>query len=182
MKLTQYRAYLSVGLTAAGLVLLLVLVFGYLVHKANWADDALGAGEPRFARLLGLREAAEAVRQSRAAADQRMVRYAYPAATGADRVGTDLQQRLRAAAESAGAAVSGSQIVAGKVDNGFEDVPVSVTLEVNHEQLRAMLQDLADETPVIYVDSLTLQPQRGRGVPGERLVVQARFSVLRRLP
>ena len=182
MNIMRYRPQLCVGIVFGILLLALGLPLGYIASKAIWAEDALATMEPRYARLLGMKGAADAVKQSRLAAEAELARYAYPPTVGADRVGTDLQQRLRAIAESAGVAVSGSQIVPGETDKAIEVIPVSLTLEAEAGQLNAMLLALSDQAPAIFTESLALQPVRVRDGVGRRVTVKARFSVLRQLP
>jgi general secretion pathway protein M len=181
VNLSRYRPHFCVGLTLVVLLSGLTLAVAYIVHKYVWATEALETMEPRYARMLGLHEAATKVAESRAAAGALLARYAYPETLPADRVGTELQQRLRAAAEAAGVVISGSQLGSGKAENGVEDVPVTVSLEAENAQLLAMLQTVSEQEPIIHVDSLTLQQPRNR-LMAQRLVVQARFSVLRQLP
>ncbi|GHT83359.1 hypothetical protein AGMMS49543_10410 [Betaproteobacteria bacterium] len=176
------RALFAVGLCA---LLVFAPVFCgavYLIHKAMWAAETVEAGEPRLARLQGLREAAGRVSAARHTAEESLARLTYPASTPADRVGADLQQRMRAVADSVGVAVAGSQVINVKEANGLEQIPVSLNLEASHEELRQFLVAVSAQTqaPAVYVDNLVLTPTRNRSRPG-RLQVQARFSVLRRL-
>lgn len=182
MNLIAHRARLSVGSTLACVLLLAGLVLACIVDETMRADDTLENIAPRHARLAGLRESADVIGQSAAVADTALAHYAHPATAGTDRIGTDLQQRLRAAAEAAGVGVVGSQIVSGKADNGLEDIPVSMTLEADLGQLQQMLQAVGELTPAVYVDSINIQRARGRNADPQRLTTQVRFSVLRRLP
>lgn len=182
MNLMRHRARLSVGATVLAVLLISCVALGYIANKAIWAKATLAEIEPRYARLLGIRAAAETIRHSRSAAETELARYAYPASTGLDRIGTDLQQRLRSIAEQAGIAVSGSQIVAGKTDRGIEEVVVSLNIEIDPAQLNAMLKGVESQTPAIYVDSLVMNPARlarGAAGAGQRVNVQARFSALK---
>ncbi len=56
MNLLQRRALISVAITF-GVALLVALLAGqYVVQKHRWADETLEEIEPRYARLLGLRD------------------------------------------------------------------------------------------------------------------------------
>lgn len=180
MTLLHHRARLSIAAALLCLLLPVGLVLVHLLDLATQADETLEAVCPRHARLAGLRDAATPVTEAAAAAEARLQRYAYPASSNADRLGTDLQQRLRAAAEAAGVAVVGSQIVAGKPQDGLDEIPVSMTLEAELGPLQQMLQALAEQAPAVYADSINIQAQRRRGATENRLNVQVRFSVLRR--
>lgn len=172
------RANLSVGLSVLAVLVPVLVIVGYLAHQWFSANTVLEQGEPRLARLLGLRDAADRVREAREAAEEALSATAYSDDMPSDRVGTDLQQRLRTAADSAGVAISGSQVIEGREENGFEQVVVAMSFESSHEQLQQLLQTLAQQAPAVYVDSLTLMPARSRSADG-RLIVQARFCVLR---
>ncbi|MDR1661536.1 MAG: type II secretion system protein M [Azoarcus sp.] len=172
------RAALAVGLSVLAALVPVLFVMGYLMHQGFSASAAFERGEPRLARLLGLREAAEQVRRAREAAEDALLAVAYPAEMPADRIGTELQQRLRAAADGAGVAISGSQVIEGKKENEFEQVVVAMSFEASHEQLQQLLQMLVQQRPAIYVDNLVLTAGRSRSASG-RLVVQARFCALR---
>lgn len=183
MNLIAHRARLSVASAMAALLAAGGVALGSLLQVAADTGQALEAVAPRHARLAGIRDAAAAIAQAATAAEALLERHTYPPSTATDRIGTDLQQRLRAAAEAAGVAMVGSQIVAGREDGGLENVPVSVTLEAGLAQLQQMLQVVAAQTPAIHVDSITIQSTRGRNTPAQpRLTVQVRFSALRRLP
>ncbi|MDR1063755.1 MAG: type II secretion system protein M [Azoarcus sp.] len=170
------RAGLSVALSILAALVPVFFAAGCLIHQWLSANAALEQGEPRLARLRGLRDAAQQVREAREAAEGALLTMAYSSELPADRVGADLQQRLRTAADSAGVAISGSQVVEGKTEDGFGQVVVVMSFEASHEQLQQFLQMLVRQTPTIYVDGLTLAA--GRNANGH-LAVQARFSVLR---
>jgi general secretion pathway protein M len=173
------RASFAVGFCAVLVFAPMLLAVGYLAHKTLWAVDALDVGEPRLARLIGLREAGSQVTAARALAEDRLARFSYPASAVTDRIGAELQQRLRNAADSAGVSVSGSQVIKSREEDGLEQIPVSINFEATHEQLQHFLQALSAQSPAVFVDSLTLTPMRQRTAL-DRLMVQGRFSVLRR--
>jgi general secretion pathway protein M len=174
------RACFAVGFCAFIVLVPVFAAAGYLVHKAIWAAETVEVGEPRLARLIGLREASLPVREARAAAEQTLARFTYPASTAADRIGAELQQRLRALADGAGISVAGSQVINTREEDGLEQIPVSLNFEATHGQLQRFLQTLDVQAPVIHVDNLVVFPLRNRTAVG-RLSVQGRFSVLRRL-
>ncbi|MDR2030939.1 MAG: type II secretion system protein M [Azoarcus sp.] len=178
LRIFRSRAHLAVGLTLLVVLVPLLFAAGYLIHKAIQVNRILAADEPRLARLLGLRDAAALIREGRATVDSALSALTYPAAPPSDRVGTELQQRLRAAADSAGIAISGSQVIDGKEENGLVQIVVAMSFDASHEQLQQLLQALALQTPAVYVDSLVLMPVRSR-TPNGRLIVQARFCVLK---
>ncbi|MDR1854833.1 MAG: type II secretion system protein M [Azoarcus sp.] len=182
LRLPHSRAGLTVGLSI--LVALAPFLFVAALLAQQWfaVRDALVGGEPRLARLLGLREAADDVRRAREAAESALAAAAYAGETPADRLGTELQQRLRVLGDAAGVSISGSQVIDGKEENGFQQIVVAMSFEATHEQLQQLLQALVAQTPAVFVDNLVITSQRFRADAKNRLSVRARFSALRQQP
>lgn len=176
-----------VALSVIAVALLLSLAVSTLHQRMSWAQETLANIEPRYARLLGLGIVGPDVRDNVEQMNAELARYAYPATADAQRVGTDLQQRIRTLAESVGVSVVGSQILPLRTHQGFAQIPVKVTVNGNLEGVRGLLLGFADETPLILVDNLQINaaPQRARrGQPANegRLVAQIDLSVLHLQP
>lgn len=174
---------LVVGFSLAVAVLLLGLFALQLHQRMNWAQETLASIEPRYARLLGLGMVGVHVLTGVDEINTDLARYAYSADVDAQRIGTDLQQRVRALAEEAGVSVVGSQILPARVHRGFAQIPLKVTVNGNLEGIRELLLGFEREAPVILVDDLQINaaPRRSRrGAPPapERLVGQIDLSVL----
>jgi general secretion pathway protein M len=161
-------AMFSLGVTALLLVLLVALVAGALLPRAQSAAGELSAIEPRHARLLGLREHADRVLEAEQQLQQVLRAHAYSATMPADRVGADLQQRLRSDAAESGFAVAGSQIQPVRTLEGFDVVPVSLLMEGSVEHLSALSERLGEMRPAVRVVSLNISPLRGRNVSATR--------------
>lgn len=161
-------AWFSVGITLALVLLLVALGVGYLLSRAQWASDTLETIEPRHARLLGLKAEQAPLQAAFEAAATQIGVLAYGADQSAERVGTDLQQKIRTEAAEAGFSVIGSQIMPARSLEGFEEVAVSITLEGSLEHLALLLDELAEARPLVKVVSLNLVPLRGRGVTAQR--------------
>lgn len=176
-----------VGVVLLAMIALLVL-FGSLLHqRMNWAQETLASIEPRYARLLGLREFGAPVEGAVGELSANLARYAHPPGTDAQRIGTDLQQRIRALAEASGATVVGSQILPARVHGGFAQIPLKVTVNGTLESVRAFLFALESEAPSILVDNLQLnsaprRARRGQPAVADRLVGQIDLSVLHLQP
>ncbi|MCK2127783.1 type II secretion system protein GspM [Thauera aromatica] len=180
-------ARIVVGGSLLVLLLALAVIASFLIGRLNWAHDTLDSIEPRYARLLGLRELQPQLEAGMSEVAANLGRYAHPAAMDSARIGTDLQQRVRQIAETAGLGVVGSQILPSRTHAGFVQVPLKLTVDGNLEGLRGLLAAFEREVPIILVDKLQANatPQRqGRGQPpGEaRLVVQIDLSVLHLQP
>ncbi|CAI06999.1 hypothetical protein ebA1609 [Aromatoleum aromaticum EbN1] len=165
----------------------LALVTYLLLGKLFWAQDTTASIEPRYARLLGLREVGPQVQSSLARVGADLSRYAYPATADAARIGTDMQQRIRQLAEAAGLGVAGSQILPARPHAGFTQIPLKLTVDGSLEGLRSLLAGFDRETPVILVDNLQVNAsvprvRRGQPQPQERLVGQLDLSVLHLQP
>lgn len=181
----QGRAVVALSVIAVGL--LLSLTASTLHQRMSWAHETLATIEPRYARLLGLGVVGPDVLDNVEQINAELLRYAYPATADAQRVGTDLQQRIRTLAESVGVSVVGSQILPVRTHQGFTQIPVKVTVNGNLEGVRGLLLGFSDETPLILVDNLQINaaPQRARrGQPAneDRLVAQVDLSVLHLQP
>lgn len=161
-------ALFSVGVTVLVLVGGLAVSAAFLMSRAKWADETLATIEPRHARLLGLAESAALIDAAGGEAMERLSALAHPAAVAADRVGADLQQRVRADAAAAGFSVVGSQILPVRELDGFEAVPVSVLLEGSLEHFAELADRVAAARPAIRVLGFNVTPLRGRGVTAAR--------------
>lgn len=176
-------ALFSVGISLAAVLLVFFLGAVFLLSRAQWANDTLATIEPRHARLMGLKAEQVQLQAAFDAAAAQIGALAYPVDQGSERVGTDLQQKLRTIASEAGFSVVGSQIMPFRQIEGFEEVPVSIILEGSLGHLMQLLDELGDARPLVRVVSLNLIPLRGRGVSAQRHI-RADLSVasVRALP
>jgi len=164
-----------------------VLVGSLLMDKLVWAQETLEAIEPRYARLLGLSGVGPSLDTALQEVRGSLERRAYPSSISPERIGTDAQERIRSMAESAGLAVSGSQILPVRAHPGFVQIPLKVTVDGDLESLRKFLAAADTAMPVVLVDSLQVasivrRARRGAAEPPQRLNVQLSLSVLRLQP
>jgi general secretion pathway protein M len=176
MNLLQRRALISVVLTM-GLLLLLAIVAGrYVVNSHLSALDVLDQIEPRHARFLGLRDTGvkidEALKESRAV----LLRLGYPADRDAAQVGNELQQMMRRAMQTAGVAVSSSQVLDPRSEAGFDRILVSLQAEGPLSGVQLALAALQAETPRVIFESVLLQATGRTGDDGSP-VVNCRMTV-----
>ncbi len=151
------RARVSVALTVLVLFLPLMLVASWVINKHHWAEEKLGELEPRYARLLGLQNAADQLQSAANAAAGRLEQYAYPGGQDATQVGNAAQQRARKIFEEAGLTVVSSQVLAPTVEKGYDRLSISFQLEGMLPAVQAALIALAAEKPVLSVKSMILQ-------------------------
>lgn len=171
----------------AALLLAVMIVTAYLLTDAlEAARVPLAALEARYAQLAGLRAVGPQIEAGLAEITEMLARHAHLPASGADRVGTDLQQRVRGVAEEAGMRMTGSQILPVREATGFSQIPVTVTVEGSLAALRGMLLGLANETPSVQIDGIVIQGHAREGMsdaPDDApLTVQMNLSVLQLQP
>lgn len=167
----------SSALFAIGSTLLLVaLVIGVagslLLTRSQSAADQLQAVEPRFARLLGLQGERRRFEQALAQTTEILKEEAYAADLGSGRVGADMQQKLRAASETAGFTVVSSRIGTVFTHDGFEEIPLSLRLEGTLQNLESMLQALPALRPALHLRSLSVTAVSRRRAKKESLRVE----------
>jgi general secretion pathway protein M len=176
MNLLQRRALVSVVATLGVVLLIVVLAGQYVAQNHIRGIEALELIEPRYARLLGLRDTSakleEALKQSRAAVS----RLGYPPERDAAQVGNDLQQVVRRALQSAGLSVASSQVLSPKSESGFERVSVSVQAEGALSGVQVALAALQTEAPRIIFESVVLQAT-GRNAEDGTPTVSCRLTV-----
>jgi general secretion pathway protein M len=156
--LLQRRAMVAVTATLAAGLLVVALAGHYVVRKYLWAQGVLAEVEPRFARLLGLRDTGAQLDLALKDARRAVARLGYLPDRDAAQVGNDLQQLVRRGLTQAGATVGSSQVLPVRREKGLDRIPVAVQAESALSQLQLVLVALQSETPAIAVDGLVLQP------------------------
>lgn len=157
MNLIRYRALISVVATAVLVVGVIATIVGYGWERYLRAQAVLEEIEPRHARLLGLKSVDAQLKKAVLDAYAQVVRWAYPPEQDVGKAANDVQQRARRVAEAAGMTIISSQALPPRVENGFEQIPVSVTLEGGVQSLQMALSSMSGETPVLFVDTLSLR-------------------------
>lgn len=178
------RARNSLAITAFIALVALIPVVDQFMFRYDWAAQARDELAFRHARLLGLREAAPQIEAALTRAQRYLQRHAYPADYPLDRVGAELQQRVRSLAEASGLTVGGSQILPPQPADGYEIVPINVTLSASPAALRELLVAFAAQSPSIQVDGYTITPartRRGAADTGE-VRVQLKLSAIHLKP
>jgi general secretion pathway protein M len=176
MNLLQRRALIAVAVTFAAVLTIVLLAGQYVVRKHLWATERLEEIEPRYARLLGLRDAGpqleEGLKQARAA----LPRLGYAADRDAAQVGNDLQQLARRALQTAGLSVTSSQVLPPRGEAGYERIVVSLQAEGALSGVQVALAALQAETPRMTFDTVLLQ-STGRFAEDGTPVVSCRLTV-----
>jgi len=160
MNLRADRPTIVVG-SSLGLVLLLAL---YLVLqlwflRQGFADE-IETIEPRTARLLGMVESVDQLNLASGAAGNTLAELVYPADQDSATTAAALQQNVRELMTAAGLSVSGSQILPQRKSESFDRLSLDITAEGNIDALDEALSSLESMRPLVFVESVKLQPQR----------------------
>lgn len=142
------------------LPLLLLLGMGMLVYgKHQWAQEQLSTVEPRYARMLGMRQQQGEIEQALQRLQAQRGQYIYPGTEAGAQVGAAVQQKLRSIMGAAGLSVTSSQVQVrpAEEENGpYERVVISVTAEGEMADVHTALLGLYDIRPIIWIDELTI--------------------------
>lgn len=167
-----------------GLLVLAALLAGgaYVVKKHLWAQQTLADVGPRYQRLLGITQSEAQMQQALQRSTQLLDAYTYPAERDTGQIGTDIQQKLRAAFSGTQMVIQSSQVLPEEEQEGhLLAIPVEVRMEGNLQSLRQGLVTLSAQRPTIQIASISLQAGRKLSPYDPiQLIVQARFFVWRR--
>lgn len=157
------RARRSVLVVVACSLGLLLWAGHELNLRHDWAVQVLAETAPRHARLDGLLRERERIQEALVQSRNTLIAYAYPAGMAADRVATDLLQRVSAVADAAGASVINSRILPVSEMEHFNTIAVNVTVVADAAGLRDLLGLLAGEEPRILLVAPRLEAARRPG-------------------
>lgn len=182
MKLPVFnRSIIIQGLTVLLIMLPLAIVGWYVWAEHQRLQIHLAELAPRYARLAGLVEHQADLKTLEKQANEQLARTAYPAKQDLTQAGNDAQQRIRSLfADSKLDIVSVQVVPPGKDDAKFDRIQIALRVEGELVGIQNALALLAAQTPVVLVDSMTLQTI-GAVKPAsvQRLSGQFSFSVLR---
>lgn len=157
-----------------------------LWHKEQWAKGIQQDIAPRYARLLGVKQAKNDIDAQLERVQRDLTRFAFPDNTPADHVSTEIQQRVRRFADAGGLTVTSSQMLPVKTNAGFEETALTVTLDGSLEGLQRFLLKVQSDTPRMQVSDLDIRPKpvaRGKDAPATRDInVRLTVSDFRLLP
>ncbi len=159
-------------------LLYLRLLFGLWDVRSEYAAD-IAALEPRIARLAGLVQHEDQLRDSYTRLDNQMSRLVYPAGSDPAALSTALQQDARGLFTGAGMSVSNSQVLPARDEGDFDYLAVKLTVTGSLDELDDALADVADHSPLLLVESITLAPTRSRTVGSQTLTVTVQLMSLR---
>lgn len=176
MNLLQRRAVVSVAFTLGVLLAVALLAGQYVVRKHLWGLERMEEIEPRYARLLGLRDAGPQLEEGLKQAREALPRLGHNADREAAQVGIELQQLARRALQAAGMSVASSQVLPSRGELGYERIVVSLQAEGALSGLQLALGALQAETPRLAFDTVVVQ-STGRVADDGTPVVSCRLTV-----
>jgi general secretion pathway protein M len=174
------RIKLLQGLIMALLMLPFVLLSVYVGHKHAWAQSKLGEIEPRYARLVGVKDLLPALQKATEQSGAIIAKTAYPAAVDISRAGNDAQQRIRSVFEASKLAIVSIQVLDPKDEDGFERIRVALQAEGVLANFQEAMIRVKDQSPLLMVESFTLLSNgQVRPASVQNLVGNFEFFVLR---
>lgn len=149
-----------VGLTLA--IPLLLLLYALLTLWGQRADfqGEIRRLEPRIARLSGLIESEEALRQSAGRVDSRVLDLVFPATEDRAAIAVALQQDVRRILTEAGLDIRNSQVMPTRELDGLDYLTVKLQVTGDLEALDSALEEFANYLPLMLVESLAITPVR----------------------
>ncbi len=176
------------GILVLATVLIVVLSLLFLLttiwtKQSAYKSQASDLG-PRIARVKGLVEHQDELREAVRLTDQYVMDLTYPPTGDSQTTSAAMQQQTRGLLEAAGMAVTGSQILPATRLESFEQIRVEITAQGSMESLERALLSLDGQQPLVLVESLNLQPVRARrrADPSQEVVARFRLVSLRLTP
>ena len=170
-------------LQALTVLVLLLPIAGaalYVWTQHQSVQTRLSDLEPRYARLAGLLERRADLQTLGVQANAQLARLAYPASQDVTQAGNDAQQRIRSLFADSKLDIISIQVLPPKEEPKFNRIPINLRVEGDLAGIQEALLKLSTQSPVVLVDSLTLQTI-GAVKPAsiQRLGGQFNFFVLR---
>lgn len=143
------------------LLVYLNLLFSAWDLRAGYVDE-IERISPRIARLEGVKQVEEQLRESSGRVQQQMERLVYPASSERASVAASMQTDVRQLLTDAGLNVSNSQVLPVREEEKFDYIAVKLTVAGDMQSLDLALEELANFAPLILVEGLDIWPTRQR--------------------
>jgi general secretion pathway protein M len=158
---SNQRSAWIIGLTLTIPALLYLNALLGLLSMRQGYQSEIDALAPRIARLQGLTEHEDQLRESAIRVDKRVGKLAYPATEDRATVSARLQKNVRQIFVEAGLSVSNSQVLPVREENAFDYIGLKLTVTGDVAALDAAMAAVAGYTPLLLVESLDVWPARG---------------------
>lgn len=165
------RSAWIIGLTVALPLLLYMdaLMSLWALHQSH--QDEIDRLRPRIARLQGLVEHEEQLRNSAGEVDRRMLDLVYPRSQDSDTAAATLQKDVREIASRSGLTVSNSQILSVRERENFDHIGLKLTVSGEMSALHDTLTEFGEYRPLLLVEEFNVWPERTRkGQEGKQLL------------
>ncbi|MEH6518539.1 MAG: type II secretion system protein GspM [Halioglobus sp.] len=157
---SHQRSALICGLTLLFPVMLyLDVLLGVWAMGREYQAD-IDRQQPRIARMRGLIEHEDQLRESAGKVGGQVVNLVYPASTDQATVSATLQTEVRQILTTAGMSVSNSQVLRVREEEKFDYIGIKLTANGDVAALDAALTGLAAYMPLLLIESLDVYPQR----------------------
>ena len=154
------RSAWIIGLTLLiPVILYLNILFGLLGLRQDYQAD-IERLEPRIARLQGLIEYEDQLRDSASKVDRQVVNLVYPAITDRATVSATLQTNIRRILVEAGLTVTNSQVLPVREEELFDYIGLKLTVTGSVASLDAAMIAIAGYRPLLLAESLDVWPTR----------------------
>lgn len=177
---THPRTAWICGLTLLPLLLVYLYLLSGLWQLRQEAQSGIDRIEPRLARLQGLIDSEEQLREAAQAVSSQVSDLVYPASTDQATVSAELQSNVRDVLGKAGLSVTNSQVLAVREQGNFDQLGVKLAVSGELPALDDALAQLAVYRPLVLVESLEVYPARARrgADEAEQQLVTASVQVL----
>lgn len=152
------------GLTLLVPLLLYLNAVFSLLGVRGAAQAEIHRIEPRIARLQGLIDYEDQLREAAAVVDSQVLELVYPPSEDQATVSAELQTQVRDIFGKAGLSVVNSQVLPVREQGSFDYIGVKLTVTGSLPALDEALAGVAGYMPLVLVESLDVYPARtGRG-------------------
>ncbi|TXS91329.1 general secretion pathway protein GspM [Parahaliea maris] len=137
---------------------------------------------PRVARLEGIRQRENELKQALSSVDGTVTNLVYPPGRDRASVAATMQKDVREILIDAGLAVANSQILPDDSDEGFEVVRLDVTVSGDLSALDVALAGLSAYRPRLMIESLDIWPERAtrrNQDPGQTVTIGMQMMALK---
>ena len=179
---THQRTAWICGLTLLVPLLLYLNTLVGLVGLHNEYQSDIDRLESRMARMLGLIQQEDRLRDSAKRARQQVVGLVYPAADDSATVSTTLQTGVRQILVNAGLSVTNSQVLPVNEQSHFDHIGLKLTASGDVDSLDAAMLALSQHRPLLLIESLGVRPERRKGSDSQIVTATMQLLSLRVRP
>ena len=151
--------------------------FGLWGKRAEYQSD-IDYLMPRIARMQGLLDQQDTLRQSHARAATETAALIYPVSEDHTAVAAQLQNSVRQLLSRSGLSVSNSQVLPLRQRGSFDYVAVRVSVTGSLDALDAALAAIGTYQPLLLIESLDVRPSRKKRNAPDTQSVSATLQLL----